>query len=76
MGILWGRVDTTHQLLIQKGIAKPTLLKSKFTSQVYTAKELDEILSANGFETISRYGLDGTNFVKDTTTNINSMPVR
>ena len=65
-----GLITNYDHCIIQKGKEKPTLLKSKFTSQVYTAKELDEILYANGFETISRYGLDGESFVKDNTPNI------
>ncbi|HEV2524094.1 MAG TPA: class I SAM-dependent methyltransferase [Gammaproteobacteria bacterium] len=65
-----GLVTNYDHCIIQKGKEKPTLSKSKFTSQIYTAEELDEILSANGFETISRYGLDGKSFVKDNTPNI------
>ena len=65
-----GLVTNYDHCITQKGVEKPTLLKSVFTSQVYTAKELDEILYANGFETLSRYGMDGESFVKDETANI------
>lgn len=65
-----GLVTNYDHCILQKGIEKPTLVKSKFKSQVYTAKQLDEILLTNGFETISRYGLDGKKFVKDSTPHI------
>ncbi len=65
-----GLITNYDHCIVQKDKEQPTLLKSKFTSQVYTAKELDEILFANGFETINRYGMDGNNFVKDSTPNI------
>lgn len=65
-----GLITSYDHCIVQQDKEKPTLLKSKFTSQVYTARELDEILYANGFETINRYGLDGKTFVKNTTPNI------
>jgi predicted RNA binding protein YcfA (HicA-like mRNA interferase family) len=45
-------------------------LKGKFSLQIYTAKDLREMLAKNGFETVGQYGMDGSKFLKHKTTNI------
>ncbi|WP_341749029.1 class I SAM-dependent methyltransferase [Candidatus Tisiphia endosymbiont of Sialis lutaria] len=58
----------TH--MIQKNADKPKRFYNKFSLQIYTAKELQEMLTINGFETIDQYGIDGSEFLKDRTINI------
>jgi ubiquinone/menaquinone biosynthesis C-methylase UbiE len=53
--------------IIQKNLEAPKTFKSKFTLQIYTAKEIREILNKNGFETIEQYGIDGSKFSDDAT---------
>jgi len=55
---------------IQEGSEKPKKFKAQFTLQIYTAKELRDMLARNGFEVLDQYGIDGTPFVEDKTTDI------
>jgi len=65
-----GRLTSYDEFSIQEGISKPKLLKGKFTLQIYTAKELEDMLAKNGFETLGQYGIDGSKFSKTQTTSI------
>jgi hypothetical protein len=65
-----GRLTSYDCFSIQKGLDKPRVLKGKFTLQIYTAKELREILTRNGFEILNHYAIDGSEFLEHTTTNI------
>jgi ubiquinone/menaquinone biosynthesis C-methylase UbiE len=65
-----GRLTSYDRFTIQKGSDKPKELKGKFTLQIYTAKELREMLARTGFETVGQYGLDGSKFSEHKTTNI------
>lgn len=65
-----GILTSYDSFLIQKNNLKPKRVKHSFSLQLYTAKELRELLSKNGFETIKQYGIDGTEFLEKTTKNI------
>lgn len=47
---------------VQKGSAKLKISKSIGTLQLYTAKELREMLIRNGFKVLDQYGIDGAKF--------------
>ena len=55
---------------IQKNADKPTRINNKFSLQIYTAKELREMLLRNGFKTLDQYGIDGSEFSHKQTNNI------
>ena len=65
-----GRLTSYDEFTIQKGSNKPKTIKEKFTLQIYTADELKEMLSRNGFETLGQYALDRAPFSKMKTENI------
>lgn len=58
----------TH--MIQKDAEIPKRFTHEFSLQIYTAQELRDMLARNGFETVGQYDIDGSAFIKDTTTNI------
>lgn len=47
---------------VQKGSGKPKMSKSIGTLQLYTAKELREMLVRNGFKVLGQYGINGSKF--------------
>jgi ubiquinone/menaquinone biosynthesis C-methylase UbiE len=47
---------------VQKGFDKPKMSKYTITLQLYTAKELRDMLTRNGFKVLGQYGLDGSKF--------------
>lgn len=51
--------------LEQKGAGKPILSKASQTLQVYTAKELDEMLSELGFKVLRQCDIDGSRFYQN-----------
>jgi ubiquinone/menaquinone biosynthesis C-methylase UbiE len=55
---------------VQKGSGKPKIFKGKFALQLYTAKELREMLTRNGFEVLGQYGIDGSKFSEKKTKSI------
>ncbi len=65
-----GRLTSCDQFSIQEGSAKPKTFEGNFTLQIYTAEELREMLTRNGFETLGQYGLDGSEFSDMETENI------
>lgn len=65
-----GRLTAHHYDIVQKCVGEPTISKSKCSLQIYTAKELQEMLVRNGFETIAHYGMDGAKFLEHETTSI------
>jgi len=65
-----GRLTSYDCFTIQEGSDKPKIFKGKFTLQIYTAMELREMLTRNGFETLDQYGIDGSKFLEHKTTNI------
>ncbi|MGB6976970.1 MAG: class I SAM-dependent methyltransferase, partial [Gammaproteobacteria bacterium] len=46
----------------QKGSGKPKTSKTVGTLQLYTAKELREMLTRNGFKVLGQYGINGSKF--------------
>lgn len=51
-------------------------IKSKFTLQIYTAKELREVLAKHGFETLGQYDIDGGKFLERKTPKILTVAVK
>ncbi len=68
-----GILTSYDHYVLQKSAEKPESFNHKFSLQLYTAKELKEMLAKNGFEVLGQYGLDGTEFVADKTMNILSV---
>ena len=60
-----GLLTSYDNYSIQKNDDKPKVLKNEFTLQIYTVKELREILAKNGFEVVEQYSMDGTEFLED-----------
>jgi len=52
---------------VQNGANKPKVSKSAQTLQVYTAKQLEEILTRNGFEVLDQCAIDGSKFIENKT---------
>lgn len=50
--------------ILQKKADKPTRLNNKFSLQVYSAKELREMLARCGFKTLEQYDIDGSKFLE------------
>jgi ubiquinone/menaquinone biosynthesis C-methylase UbiE len=65
-----GRLNCFDHVVLQNNAEKPELKKYKFSLQLYTAKELKEMLDQCGFKTIAQYGLDGSKFNNKKTMNI------
>lgn len=55
---------------VQKGSTRPQKYKGKFSLQIYSAKELKEMLNRNGFEVLEQYGIDGSKFSEKETERI------
>ena len=60
-----GRFISYNHDIMQKRAEKPTVEVSKCELQIYSAKELQEMLARNGFETIGQYDMDGSKFIKN-----------
>lgn len=57
---------TSHDhYMIQKNVEKPKAFKSKFSLQLYTAKELTAMLKKSGFEVLKQCDMNGLDFVND-----------
>ena len=54
----------------QKGIGRTKLARSRQTLQVYTTKQLGEMLARNGFKVLEQRDVDGSKFVKGKTERI------
>ena len=65
-----GVLTSYDTYMTQKNANKPELFNNQFSLQIYTAKELREMLGRNCFETIGQYGFDGSKFVADKTREI------
>lgn len=52
---------------IQKGTQKPKITREAQTLQIYSAKQLKEILQSNGFKILHHYGIDGSKFLNTKT---------
>ena len=53
-----------NSVMIQKNGDKPTRFVNDFILQLYTAKALEEILIANGFEILNQFDLSGEEFIE------------
>ena len=56
--------------IVQKGSEMPKVSKSAQTLQIYTAKQLQEMLDKNGFKVLEQCGIDGSKFIEDRTDRI------
>jgi len=54
----------------QKGSEKPKISRASQTLQVYTTKQLTEMLQRNGFRVVDTCGIDGSKFVETKTERI------
>lgn len=68
-----GILSSYDHYILQKNAEKPENFKHRFSLQIYTAKELRDMLVKNGFEVLAQYGLDGCEFVANKTMNILSV---
>jgi 2-polyprenyl-3-methyl-5-hydroxy-6-metoxy-1,4-benzoquinol methylase len=50
---------------IEQGSHPVRHLKSKFTLQIYTARQLKDMLTRNGFKAVEQYDLDGSPFLAE-----------
>lgn len=58
-----------HYTIFKEG-GEPEIHTNRFSLQIYTAKELQAMLTKNGFETIHQYDMEGNDFVADKSLNI------
>ncbi len=65
-----GQLTSHDCFTIQEGLDNPKIFRGTFTLQIYTAQELKEMLTRNGFETLSQCSLDESKFSESETTNI------
>lgn len=65
-----GRLTSYDTYSIQKNAEKPQNFHQRFSLQIYTAQELKELLSKNGFDVISQRQMDGSSFIEETSTTI------
>jgi len=61
--------DKPTDLLIGPSV-KPKISRASQTLQVYTAKQLTEMLQRNGFSVVDKCGIDGSKFVESKTERI------
>ncbi len=55
---------------VQKKADTPQSFSHKFSLQIYTAQEINEMLALTGFEVIAQHGMNGEPFEKHTTETI------
>ncbi len=65
-----GLLTSYDNYTIQKNADKPTRINNEFSLQIYTAKEVREMLARNGFKTLDQYGIDGSEFLKKKSTSV------
>lgn len=59
-----------QETIIQKAGSRPQIFKDRWTMQIYTAKELHDLLGKNGFEVSGQYSIDGHKFSKSKSSSI------
>lgn len=64
------RLTSYDCIMIQRKADKPTILKNKFSLQIYSAQELRDMLARSGFKTVEQCGMDGAEFDSAKTINI------
>ncbi|MES2677429.1 MAG: class I SAM-dependent methyltransferase [Pseudomonadota bacterium] len=65
-----GFLTSYDNCTIQKNADKPVRINNKFSLQIYTAKELRDMLARNGFKTLDHFGIDGSKFLEKKSTSI------
>jgi hypothetical protein len=60
-----GRLVSYDHYTTQKKAEAPKRFVHQFSLQLYSARELQEILANAGFETVAQYEMDGTKFIED-----------
>ena len=65
-----GLLTSHDQYTILKDGCEPEMYTNSFSLQLYTAEELQAILSENEFEIVAQYDMDGNNFIADKSLNI------
>ena len=60
----------SYTTLVKQDSKKPKMSRSAQTLQVYTAKQLREMLQRNGFKVVGQYGIDGSKFSESKTDRI------
>lgn len=65
-----GHLISYDHFSLQANSNKPKIFKAKFALQIYTAKELREMLARNGFTVLGQYGMDGSKFSEKKTKEI------
>jgi SAM-dependent methyltransferase len=65
-----GILTSYDSYMIQKDVLKPEIFSNKFSLQIYSAKELSDILAQNGFATLGQYDMDGSKFQRLKSLNI------
>ncbi len=65
-----GLLTSYDTVVTQHKANKPESFNNKFSLQIYTAKELQDMLARNGFKTLAQYDLDGSTFSNKTSTSI------
>lgn len=53
------------QYMVQKKAEKPKSFNNIFSLQLYSAKELKDMLARSGFKTLAQYDMDGSPFIKN-----------
>jgi len=59
--------------ILQKKADKPTSINNKFSLQIYSAKDLREMLARCGFKTLSQHDIDGSKFLEKKSISILTM---
>lgn len=65
-----GQLTSYDSYMIQTNVEAPKTLHNKFTLQIYSAQELQDILAKNGFEILGQYNIYGEKFIPSKTINI------
>lgn len=65
-----GLLTSHDHYTILKDESEPEIYNNTFSLQIYTAKELQEILSRNGFDTIHQYDMAGNDLIENKSLNI------
>jgi SAM-dependent methyltransferase len=53
-----GVMIINQETFVQKGLEKPKVFKEQWTMQIYTPKQLKNILNKNGFEVLGQHSID------------------
>ena len=65
-----GLLTSHDHYTISKEGCEPEIHTNSFSLQIYTAEELQAMLSRNGFEIVGQYDMDGNDFIAEKSLNI------